>query len=581
MAATRARYSTQAVQASLWVLAAVVVVPTSAAAQEGCGLEEGSARLQSQPDPRGGSIQRFTTPHFVCEDDVEIWADSAVAYSYDAMSILYGSVRYVDRQREMRADNARYFTDVGRLQAQGHVVVTNFEDGSVVENGDLVYLRQTDYREVEEMIVTTGSDGVRPKATVYPQRAPVTESDSAAATRAPLEPDAGIPQPEVPEPSAPAAGPDDSVEADDLEPTEPEQYIVVGDSLVFQGNSYFNATGTVEIERDSLFGFSDFAEYTGELGQLILDGSARLEGDAYDLVGRVITLASASDGTDEVRSLEDAVLTGDDLLVTAPQIVLRLADGEIDHMVAVPLPTEDEGDGAPTRGAGPAPAQLDSTQALVRPIAISGDMELTGDSLDLAAPAGAIERIFAAGAARSVSRGRLDLNVEALPELAQTDWIDADSIEVMLVPLADSVADVRDATGGDAAYEVERIVAKVGARSLYRLLPADSTAVVGVDGPAVSYMVADTITIFMLDGQADRVESVGQVSGWHLEPLTTAPADSLAETEAADSVSTASPAGDEPTTPPQGPAGNNGGDGPAPHAYLSQGVRTPQPWRLQ
>jgi hypothetical protein len=128
---------------------------------------------------------------------------------------------------------------------------------------------------------------------------------------------------------------------------------------------------------------------------------------------------------------------------------------------------------------------------------------------------------------------------------------------------------------------VERIIAKVDARSLYRLEPADSTAVVGVDPPAVSYMVADTITVFMVDGQADRVESVGQVSGWHLEPLTRAPPDSLAGPEPADSLATPSPAGAAPVATPPDTGGGNGGDGPPPGAYLYPASRTPQPWRLQ
>jgi hypothetical protein len=354
------------------------------------------------------------------------------------------------------------------------------------------------------------------------------------------------------------------------EPVEPEEYVVVGDKLVFRGNSYFNATGSVEIERDSLFAFADSAEYSGDLGQLALEGSARVEGSSYDLVGRTITLASAADGTDEIRALREAVLTGEDLRVTASQIILDLVDGEIDHMVAVPIPDEDED------------VLSSEADALPRPLAISGDIELTGDSLDLAAPAGAIERIFAAGDARSVSSGRADLNVSSLPELARTDWIDADSIEVMLVPLAsDSSAEVDSAAGSSNGYEVDRIIARVQARSLYRLLPADSSAVMGVDPPAVSYIVADQITIFMVEGQADRVESVGQVSGWHLEPLTSAPADSLTQPDPADSTATPLATGTVPAAASVDPTGDNRGDGPLPGTYLSPVARAPQAWRLQ
>jgi hypothetical protein len=98
--------------------------------------------------------------------------------------------------------------------------------------------------------------------------------------------------------------------------------------------------------------------------------------------------------------------------------------------------------------------------------------------------------------------------------------------------------------------------------------------VVGLDPPAVSYMVADQITIFMVGGQADRVESVGQVSGWHLEPLKRAPPDSLSAPAVADSVEVEPTAS---TVPSQG----NGGDGQPPGAYLSPASPSPQPRRFQ
>jgi len=522
-------------------------------AQESCVfLDPGNDLLNERPP-----FTYISNPHLGCEGGVVVWGDSAIVNRDEAMFRLIGSVRYRDASRELTADEARYFFDVGRLQAQGRVHVASFEDGSTVENGDLVYLRQTDTRAVEEMTVTTGSDGLRPRATVYPRRpeAPAEEPvDGAGAAGAapdaggdPLdEPDATVPEPAA-EPPAP------------VEPAEPEQYLVVGDRLFFLGDEYFNATGSVEIQRDSLMAFADSAEYTGDRGELVLNGAARVQGSSYDLVGRAITLTSAADGSDEVRALREAVLTGDDLNVRAPQIVLHLADGELERMVAIPLRLEE---GAP---------EPDSSAR--RPVALSQDIELTGDSLDVAAATGVIERIFAAGAARSVSSGRNDLNVSSLPDIATTDWIDADTIEVILVPVvADSAA---EATGSGDDYEVERIIARVGARSLYRLLPSDSTAVPGVDPPAVSYMVADQITIFMADGQAERVESHGQVSGWHLEPIKQAPADSTSAPEpdssalAADSLIARASASTVPQVGPPGPSRDDREDEAPLDAYLT------------
>ncbi len=440
---------------------------TEAAAQEGCSYaDDGNNELLSQALPGGGQVTYIKNPHFLCEDGVQIWADSAVAYSAQGMSQLIGSVRYRDQARELRADQARYFSDVGRLQAQGHVHVTN-EDGSVIENGDLVYLRETDRREVEDMTVTTGRDGLRPRALVRP-----APSDSAAV---------------------------------DAEPPSP--YTVVADRIVLRGAGYFNATGTVEIERDSLFAFADSAEYEEASDGLILVGSARVESASYDLVGRTITLGTSEGGTTEIRALRDAVLTGEDLSLTAPQIVLHVADGSVERLVAVPLAELGDINSA----------DVDSADT-ARPVANAQGFELTADSLELTAPAEVVERIVAAGQARSVSHARDSLNVEDLPEIARFDWLEGDTIVVTLRPVSDSAQVAADSTAG-GNYEVERIVARVGARSLYRMPPEDSTAVVGVDAPALHYVMGDEITIVMNQGEVEVMEVVGQTRGVHLEPL--------------------------------------------------------------
>ena len=121
---------------------AVVAPSVTVESEKGCVSGEGTVLFVQEPDPvpGGGVIQYWTKPHFVCADDVHIWADSAVSYSAQSMSHLIGAVRYVDRIRELRADEARYFYDVGRLQAEGNVFVRENDDGPVVE-GESVTVR--------------------------------------------------------------------------------------------------------------------------------------------------------------------------------------------------------------------------------------------------------------------------------------------------------------------------------------------------------------------------------------------------------------------------------------------------------
>lgn len=494
--------------------------PASLVAQEACEFVDPGNDVVNRRPP----FAYVTNPHFLCEDGVEIWGDSAVVNSDQAMFRLMGSARYIDGTRELNSAEVRYFYDVGRLQAQGRVRVDNYEDGSTIENGDLVYLRETEYRDVEEMTVTTGDDGIRPRATVYPERRPAVDDSTT-----------------VPDTSEVAEDvfQEDSVIVADPAAGEPDEYVVIGDRIFFRGDSYFNAVGSVEIVRDSLHAFADSADYEGDVGELQLEGSARVEGSGYDLVGNSITLASAADGTDEVRARRNALLTGDDLLVAAPQVRLYLLDGELERMVAVPLGEEDE----------PVGPDDSIEEQLERPLAVSGAMELRGDSLDLAAPAGVLQRIFAAGTARSVSAARTELNVESLPDLARQDWIEGDTIEVLLEPVAQDSVARPDTAQTDQEYEVDRVIARLGARSLYRLSPSDSTAVQGVDPPALSYIIADQITIFMVAGAAERVESIGDVSGWHLEPLTTPAAEPVEDSDLLDAAPDPLPADPPPVVP--------------------------------
>jgi len=525
------------------------------AAQGGCVFGEGGNDVfVRQTLPNGGTITYVTRPYFVCDDGVQIWADSAVAYSADALSHLIGRVRYLDGSRELTADEARYFSEVGRLQAQRDVVVIDRADGSRVENGDLVYLRQTDFRAEESMTVTTASDGRRPRAIIPPP-----EPDSVAADS--------------------AAAPDSTaIERD------PTPYLVVGDRLFFQGSD-FNAVGNVEIERDSLFAYADSAEYLEEGENLVLVGSARVVSSDYVLVGRTVTMGTDPEGASEVRALREAVLTGEDLTLKAPQIKLYLVDGAVERLVAVPLapgsadtPTDSAAASAVSAAAAEGPDSAD----VARPIALAEQFELTADSLELTAPEEVVDRIFAAGRARSISHARDTLNVEALPEVARQDWLEGDTIVIHLKPSPrDTLALSTEPVPPDStrAYEIETIVARVGARSLYRLPPQDSTARAGIDLPAVHYVIGQEITIHMSEGEVEAMEVVGQTRGVHLEPLgrPATPADSAA----ADSVG----AGGLPATTT--PADTTSARGPTPEAPRGPARRTPdafaqarpEPWR--
>lgn len=466
-------------------------------AQEGCEFgEEGNDVLRQVTLTGGDAVFYVTRPHLVCEGGIQIWADSAVAYTTSNMAHLIGAVRYEDPRRSLRADEARYFTEVGRLQAEGSLVVEDLDEGSVVENGALVYLRETSFRSEESMTVTAGADRVRPRARLTAQ------ADSAG-----------------------------------QEPQTPRVYVVEGDEILSRGGAYLRSVGSVELAFDSVMAFADTLEYREAEDHLVLRGGASIDAPEYDLAGQHIELLRTDPELREIRAMREAVLIGEDLVLTAERIFLFARDEKLQRLVALP-------------------PEVDSTltaTAPARPHAVADDFEITADSLEVLAPGDHIERLFAGGRARSVSRARDSLNVERLPDVARSDWLEGDTIIVTFaatipegglealdaaaapsdstaaVPVDSTAVAPADtvqaptATPTSAGATVERIMAVVGARSLYRMAPSDQSARAGEDPPAVHYVVGDRITIVMLDGEVSHMEVEGGATGLHLEPLRPGP----------------------------------------------------------
>lgn len=474
--------------------ALAILAPTDSAAQmEGCQFGE-RGRNNGQRTADFGGTWYIGGPHFVCDDGAEIFADSVVIYEERGRNDLIGNVRYYAGTRQLFANQARYFTREGRLQASGNVRVLDLERGSEIENGDVVLLLANSTRESEEMQVTTGDDGVRPRAVMTPPE-PVDSAEEgegeAPSNTEPAE------EANPPVEAAEEALPNEVAPADTVPPTP---YVVVSDRMLIEGSGSFVAVGDVEIERDSLFAWADSTAYDGEGGGLDLIGSARVESETFEMSGETILMGAPGAAESRVEARRSAHLIGDDLEITSALILIFLRDDALDRLVATPI-----------RGTDAEPDSIDRE----RPWAVVETFELTADSLDVVAPSQRVERVFAAGRARSVSSAGDSLNVELLPEEARSDWLEGDTIVVTFEPAVDG-AEEEDMT-------VRQVVARIGARSLYRLPPNDSTAVPGTDPPAVHYVTGQEITIRMEEGQVAGMEVIGQTRGIHLEPLPRRP----------------------------------------------------------
>ena len=210
----------------------------------------------------------------------------------------------------------------------------------------------------------------------------------------------------------------------------------------------------------------------------------------------------------------------------------------------------------------------DSTvmQLPARPRAVAEAFELEGDSIEVQAPGEVLEQVIAVGNARGVSLGRDSLNTERTPEIARSDWVSGDTIIAFFQPVAAGEASaeaeaepVADTAGG---YQLDRLVARGQAASLYRMSPseeADSgegeedTEAGGteqvskeevpeeqvseeeVEVPeeeppenhlALHYVRGDLITIFMAGGEVTSIIVEGDARGVQLEPIAPPPPDS-------------------------------------------------------
>jgi len=495
-------------------------------------------------------VTYVSRPRLACEGGIRINADSLVSFEATGFNQLFGSVFFEDETRSLVSRNARYFDQVGRLEADGDVELTDKGSGNVIRGQNLLYLRAVEpMRPVEELTVWGG----RSQALLYPgagreEFPPEPAGDTLAAlardTLAVLVQDTvAVPVPDT------LAGPvRDTLAAPAQPPRVP--YDVTADRIFLRGESYFQASGTVEVVRDSLHAFADTLRYDQQAERLLLTADARVDQDRFDLSGREILIFLPGDTIRRVEARGNGHLVGEELDLEAPFIRMAFTGGQLDALWAVPLRPEQELD--VTVGVRRLPAELDSAD-LARPEARSTDFHVVADSLEVDAPGEVIERLFAVGTARAVSSGRDSLNTPDTPELIRQDWIEGDTVVAFFGEAP------RESEADSTRYVLERLEARGEAASLYRLEPdsarseeAEEEGEPGAEGappgeppaeeppaqeepaapeeaeasavirpgrePAVHYVIAGEIVIVFRDGQVERMEVKGLKQGIHLDP---------------------------------------------------------------
>ena len=479
----------------------------------------------------GGRVVYLTRPRLACDSGVTIRADSMVIFESTGFNQLYGSVYFEDSSRRLRSQNARYFDQVGRLEANGAVELTDKESGNVVQGENLLYLRaDTRFRRtVEELTVWGG----RSHALLYPGT-PSDEAEAVPGVRDSVR--LGVSAREAQ--ARAAAEAQAQAEPEDTGPREP--YDVVADRIFIRGDELFRATGTVEVTRDSLNATADSLQYLQNRERLFLQGRAVLTQERFDLQGEEILLVLPGDVIRSVEARHGSRLVGEDFQLDAPWIRMGLIGGALESLWATPFQPGDTLEG-PT-GPRILGEELDSLDA-VRPHARSSTFDMVADSLEVAAPGEVLERVFAAGRARAVSSGRDSLNTPDTPELIRRDWIEGDTVVAFFRPAEPAAPE--DST----RYVIQRLEARVSARSLYRLEPEQSP--VGPDSTVVA--AADPGIAATDDSTAVVSREPADSLGFAVADSIPAPPDSLAATESV-SDSLATPESEEPVPPDSVPA---------------------------
>ncbi len=173
--------------------------------------------------------------------------------------------------------------------------------------------------------------------------------------------------------------------------TTPVPYDIDAEHIYLRGAGYMLATGNAELYNDEFRALGDSIEYREELGKLFLRGTApRVHGFGaeYVLSGNAVDLDM--DGN-QVSARGEAVLSGSEINLTAPEIRVLMQDGVLDRIVAMSeRPSELELPGSAGEASDPG---VDSAAVVASAAGdLPGDLgALQGDSGTVVAAAGTDE----------------------------------------------------------------------------------------------------------------------------------------------------------------------------------------------
>ncbi|MFN2635860.1 MAG: hypothetical protein ABR585_02380 [Gemmatimonadaceae bacterium] len=275
----------------------------------------------------------------------------------------------------------------------------------------------------------------------------------------------------------------------------PDTAKVVANQIVMIGDSLVHASGRVQITRPDLMatGDSAFLDSGHDFARLMREPSVQGKSNRpFTLNGGVIDVYSRNRQVERVVATPNGHALSQDLELVADSIDLRVRTNQLQRAMA---------------------------WGKTRAHALSPDREIIADSIDAIMPGQRVREV------RALRKAYAESNPDSGVVSTQRDWLSGDTI----------VAHFDSLTGADTSSKprIRQIVAEGDARSFYQMKNSKGPAV----EPTVNYVRGKTIEISFEDRKVSTVTVVDQATGILIEPAVSAP-------------STTSPAAPPPRKPP-------------------------------
>lgn len=232
----------------------------------------------------GGSFYVSGRAQYDCPGDIRVIADSAVSLTGGYL-LLIGRVNYSDPDKTLTADRVEHYSRLGRVVAQGAVLLTDKKSGTILRAPQgLEYFKATEDTP-ERINVQAG----RPHITLLR-----TGTNGVTDTT--------------------------DVDADRMS--------IVGDQL-------FRGTGNVVIKRGRLQTTSNEAELVERGARIALWRVARIVGEDYTLDADSIYGETEADLFRELRAFRQARLDGRDVDINASRLRIMFDSGAVNRLIAV------------------------------------------------------------------------------------------------------------------------------------------------------------------------------------------------------------------------------------------------------